>query len=106
MIEEISPADLVKRQRAGELWLVLDVREPWEIRTASVSGTTDIPLADLPERIAELDPQQQTAVLCHSGARSLRVAEYLAACGFRHVVNISGGIDRWSQTVDPTVARY
>jgi rhodanese-related sulfurtransferase len=56
--------------------------------------------------LGELDPEMQTAVLCHSGARSRRVVEYLKASGFRHVANIHGGIDLWSQTVDSSVTRY
>lgn len=106
MTEEIDPSELGRRQQAGELWQLLDVREPWEIETASIGGTIHIPMACIPERLGELDPDMQTAVLCHSGARSRRVVEFLNACGFRHVVNIHGGIDLWSQTVDPSVARY
>jgi rhodanese-related sulfurtransferase len=106
MVEEIEPAELSGRQQAGELWQLLDVREPWEIETASISGTINIPMARVPERLAELNPVLQTAVLCHSGGRSRRVAEYLEACGFGHVANVSGGIDRWSLTVDTSIARY
>ncbi|MDH4048014.1 MAG: rhodanese-like domain-containing protein [Gammaproteobacteria bacterium] len=106
MIEEFSPADFLLRQQGGELWQLLDVREPWEINIASISGTIRIPMALLPERICELDARTATAVLCHSGVRSLRAAAYLADRGFGHVANINGGIDLWSQTVDPTIARY
>jgi rhodanese-related sulfurtransferase len=106
MVEEIEPAELTSRQQAGELWQLLDVRELWEIETARISGTINIPMARVPERLGELNSDLQTAVLCHSGGRSRRVAEYLEACGFRHVANVSGGIDLWSQTVDPSIARY
>lgn len=106
MIEEIEPTELSRRQQAGELWQLLDVRETWEIETASIGGTIHIPMAKVPERMRELNPELQTAVLCHSGARSRRVAEYLKARGFRRVANVSGGIDLWSQTVDPSIARY
>ncbi len=106
MIEEIEPSELSCRQKAGELWQLLDVREAWEIETASIRGTIHIPMAGVPERLGELNPELQTAVLCHSGGRSRRVAEYLKACGFRRVANINGGIDLWSQTVDPSIARY
>ena len=106
MVEEIEPSELRSRQLAGELWQVLDVREPWEIETARISGTINIPMARVPERLGDLNPHLRTAVLCHSGGRSRRVAEYLEASGFRHVANVSGGIDLWSQTVDPYIARY
>ncbi len=106
MIEEIEPVELSSRQQGGELWQLLDVREPWEIETARIGGTINIPMTRLPERLGELNSELQTAVLCHSGGRSRRVAEYLKACGFRRVANVSGGIDLWSQTVDPSIARY
>jgi len=106
MIEEIEPAELISRRLSGELWQLLDVRETWELETATVGDIIHIPMAGVPERLGELDPELPTAVLCHSGARSRRVAQYLEACGFRRVANVSGGIDLWSQTVDPSIARY
>lgn len=106
MIEEIEPSDLQQRRQSGELWQLLDVREPWELAIASIEGALTMPMASVPERIAELDPRLPVAVLCHSGVRSLRVATYLDNRGFDQVVNIRGGIDLWSQTVDPAVARY
>ncbi len=106
MVEEIAPVELCCRQQAGELWQVLDVREAWEIKTASINGTIHIPMGSVPERLGELNPELPTAVLCHTGARSRRVAEYLVASGFGRVGNVNGGIDLWSQTVDPLIARY
>jgi rhodanese-related sulfurtransferase len=106
MIEEIEPSDLNDQQRTAELWLILDVREPWEVEAASIAGTCNIPMAAIPDRIRELDPTRPIAVLCHSGGRSRRVAEHLASCGFRRVANVIGGIDRWAQTVDPEIPRY
>jgi len=106
MVEQLEPEELRSRQLAGELWQIVDVREPWEIEIASVSGTINIPMAGIVDRLHELDSSKATAVLCHSGARSQRVASFLADRGFTRVANISGGIDRWSQTADPAVARY
>jgi adenylyltransferase/sulfurtransferase len=106
MVEEIDPQELAAARKSGELWQVVDVREPWEIEIAKIGGTIDIPMGNIVDRLDELDPMQATAVLCHSGARSLRVATFLAANGFSRVANVSGGIDRWSSTVDSTVARY
>jgi rhodanese-related sulfurtransferase len=106
MIEEIEPTELAAGLRSGELWQVVDVREPWEIEIASIHGTINIPMTGIQERIQELDPALATAVLCHSGMRSYRVAVLLAAAGFARVVNVYGGIDRWSQTEDLSVARY
>ena len=94
--------------------IVLDVREPWELQTASVKpdGFTlvHIPMRDIPERIAELQQAHGTgqpiACLCHHGMRSMQVANYLAQNGFTQVVNLDGGIDAWSQQVDRSVPGY
>ena len=106
MVEDIEPQALRAAMDSGELWQVVDVREPWEIKIAKIRGTIDIPMGSLMNRLDELDPTKATAVLCHSGVRSLRVATFLSANGFARVVNINGGIDRWSLTADPTIARY
>ena len=94
--------------------VVLDVREPWEVQTASVKpdGFTllHIPMRDIPARIAELQQspgsQHAIACLCHHGMRSLQVANFLQQSGFTEVVNLQGGIDAWSQLLDPSVAQY
>lgn len=106
MVEELTPAELVERCRRGELWQLVDVREPWEIETASIDTAVHIPLRDLPSRAGELDPAQPVAFLCHGGLRSARAAAFCAARGFARVANVTGGIDAWSVTVDPSIPRY
>lgn len=99
---------------AGSQPLVLDVREPWELQTASVRADgfelVAIPIGELPARLAELEPARQAqrpiACLCHHGARSLRVASFLQHHGFEHLANITGGIEAWSHESDPAVPRY
>jgi rhodanese-related sulfurtransferase len=106
LIEDISPADFLSRRDSEEDWQLLDVREPWEIDIARIEQTINIPMAEVPLRIEELDASQPVAVLCHSGARSARVAQYLVQNGFDRVANIAGGIDAWSTHVDESIARY
>lgn len=106
MIEQLTPAEYVARTASGELWQLVDVREPWEIETASIANTLHIPLRELPARAGELDASQPVAFVCHSGGRSARAAEFCAAQGFSRVANIAGGIDAWATTVDPAIPRY
>lgn len=106
MIEQLTPAEFVAKRAAGELWQLLDVREDWEIETAGVSGSINIPMIEIADRRGELDPAAPVAVLCKSGGRSARVAQFLAAAGFARVANIDGGIDAWTDTVDPGLRRY
>ena len=113
MISHVRPSDLatwLQTAPAGATPVVLDVREPWELQTASVKpdGFTlvAIPMNDVPARLAELDAGTPVACLCHHGARSLRVANFLAHNGFDAVANLTGGIDAWSAERDASVPRY
>lgn len=106
MFDKLRPADFVSRRDDGELWQLLDVREPWEIEIASIEASHRIPMSEIPARYSELDPRVPVAVLCHSGGRSARVADYLAGLGFARVANIEGGIDAWSRECDPAIPRY
>jgi rhodanese-related sulfurtransferase len=65
-----------------------------------------IPMMEIPSRIREIDKECPVAVICHSGGRSGRVADFLSQQGFSKVANIVGGIDAWTQEVDNTIARY
>ncbi len=88
--------------------LLLDCREADEVERASLPGATWIPMGQIPQRLAELEPyrEQVVVVYCHHGGRSLRVTEFLRSQGFRLAQSLCGGIDRWSQQVDPRVPRY
>lgn len=86
---------------------LLDVREPWEAATASLRDSILMPMNEVPSRaFNELDEDAPIAVLCHHGARSLSVANWLRQQGFSKAQSIAGGIDAWSRTIDPTVPRY
>jgi len=106
MFEEIEPTDLLRRCRSGELWQLLDVREPWELECARVEETehmpiTTIPMNEIPARFSELEPSRPVAVLCQSGARSARVAGFLASKGFSRVANVRGGLKAWPGGEEP-----
>ena len=96
--------------QVGNLPVVLDVREPWELQTASVTPDgfelRHMPMRSVPERLAELDRDQPIACLCHHGIRSAQVANFLMNQGFTQVVNIHGGIHAWSLERDPAVPVY
>lgn len=106
MHENLSPTEFVALRNADESWQIVDVREPWEIEIASLPESIAIPLAEIPSRHAELAADKPVALLCHSGGRSGKAAEFLASQGFSRVVNIAGGIDAWAQEVDNSLARY
>jgi rhodanese-related sulfurtransferase len=87
--------------------VLLDVRSPSEYARAHLPGATLIPLAELQERMDELEPLQgkEVVVYCHHGIRSQSGAALLLAKGIA-AKSLAGGIDRWSLVVDATVPRY
>ena len=86
---------------------LLDVREDWETKLAPVpSHIVHIPMSQIAERLGELDARAATVVICRSGGRSLEVARFLAAQGFKSVFNLAGGILAWSRDVDPQIPQY
>lgn len=113
MIAQVRPAQLsdwlASARHHGEP-IVLDVREPSELRVASVKADgfalLSIPMGVLAPRLHELDPARPVACLCHHGVRSMQVAAFLHGRGFAHVANIAGGINAWSSELDPSIARY
>ena len=87
-------------------FLLLDVREPFEIQIASLPGAKSIPLGELPQRLHELPRDHRIAVHCKSGGRSSKAVSLLREHGFTQVQNITGGISRWAEEIDPTMPRY
>ena len=106
VIGEIEPVELKRRLACGGQIRLLDVREPEEVAFAPFPGARHLPMADVPSHVDELDADAEWVIICHHGIRSAQVAVYLAKMGFERVVNLIGGIDRWSLTVDQSVPRY
>lgn len=104
-MREITPGALKARLAASDPPVVLDVREPWEQAIARLAGTLDIPMDEVPARLAELPKDREIIVMCRSGGRSSRVAQYLEQQGYR-ATNLTGGILGWAEEVDPTLKAY
>lgn len=111
MIAQVRPSELdgwLQAQPTAPV--VLDVREPWELQTASVKPDgfelLAIPMSVLGARLHEIPRDRPVAVLCHHGGRSQMVANFMEQQGYANVANIAGGIDAWARERDPAVARY
>jgi sulfur-carrier protein adenylyltransferase/sulfurtransferase len=104
---EIIPvaADHLIKQ-AGQRIILLDVRDPHEWDICRIEGAKHIPLANLSERLHELNPAQETIVYCLMGARSTKAVALLHQAGFRKLHNLTGGIRAWAHTLDPSMPIY
>jgi rhodanese-related sulfurtransferase len=105
-VNEISVTDLKSKHDAGEDFLLLDVREPDEIATASIAWAKTIPMREVPAHLDELPKDKPIAVMCHGGGRSGRITQFLNENGYPNAVNVAGGIDAWSTQIDPSVPTY
>lgn len=86
--------------------VLLDVREPREFALCNIAGSLPMPMASVPARAEELDPEGPVVVICHHGARSMQVAMFLERQGFSQVINLTGGVAAWAAAVDPAMPTY
>ena len=109
-LPEITVKDLAQTLTSSEALQLIDVREPWEIETASLPDFVNLPLSQFAEWSeviqTRLDPEKETLVLCHHGMRSAQMCQWLINQGFTDVKNIAGGIDAYSIAVDSSIPRY
>lgn len=103
---DVAVDDLAERLRRGDIVVVLDVREPWEVELCSLPDSLHIPLGQLPSAVAVLPQDRDIAVLCHHGMRSAHATRWLRAQGLDRVYNLAGGIDAWARQIDPTMKVY
>lgn len=106
VLRDISPKRFAARVANGDALVVLDVREPWEFDVSSLPNSTLVPLATLTSAITRLDATAEYVVLCHHGMRSDMAANWMRSQGFARVLNLTGGIDAYSVTVDSSIPRY
>ncbi|SVB11758.1 uncharacterized protein METZ01_LOCUS164612 [marine metagenome] len=105
-ILHIQPVTLNERLEKGDDICLIDVRDDWEYSLASIKGSNHIPLNELVDRVQEIMFEEEIAVYCHHGERAFLGAQILLESGFKKVYHLTGGIDAWSQVVDPKIPRY
>jgi len=104
-VREIGVTELKAMLDRGERFELVDVRTPDERQRASISGSRLLDQRTYDDLIA-MDPQTPIVFHCHFGDRSRAAAEHFRQQGFTNLCNVRGGIDAWSQQVDPAVPRY
>jgi adenylyltransferase/sulfurtransferase len=110
--EELSPELEVSVQTLKKLLdekknvTIVDVREPFEWEIAHIASAKLIPLAQLPERVNELDTADQLILQCHTGQRSAQATKFLHGLGFKKARNLKGGIEAWAREIDLSMQTY
>ncbi len=93
---------------AGEPLVLLDCREQAEYDLVHLDNSLLVPMSEIQNRLDELTSFQESplVVYCHLGGRSLQVTHWLRQQGYANTVSMAGGIDAWSQQIDPALPRY
>jgi rhodanese-related sulfurtransferase len=100
-IREVGPEQLEEALVTGAP--LFDVRMVDEYEAGHVAGAVLVPLPELPDRVGEFPTDGPVYLICRSGARSMRAAEFLAQFGVEGV-NVAGGTIQWVQSGRPVVA--
>ena len=107
-MKQITPPQLADwlQDAARPAPVLLDVREPSEFAYCAIPGSLPMPMASVPARMQELDPDAEIVVICHHGVRSYHAARFLEHQGFTHIYNLTGGVDAWAKQADPSMPTY
>ncbi len=103
---EVEEAAELRASNGVARWI--DCREADEWQICHIEGAKLLPLSNFAEEAERhlSDLERHLIVYCHHGVRSLRATQWLRARGFRHAQSLRGGIDRWTDLIDPGLARY
>jgi rhodanese-related sulfurtransferase len=104
-LTQISPAELAKALRTGTARLI-DVRTREEFEAARIESAILLNRDLMQEILARWDRTALIVFADHKGARSMDAAAYFAGHGFTQSRALRGGIDAWSQEIDPSIPRY
>ena len=105
-VPTITATELKTKIDRQDKFILVDVREPYEYDICNITGSKLIPLGELPARLSELDSADDIVLHCKVGGRSAKALKILQDAGFRKLSNLQGGIQAWSEKVDPSVPRY
>jgi adenylyltransferase/sulfurtransferase len=107
LLEEVTAAALAAELQGSSPPLLVDVRTDAERAIATIEPSLHVELVEFLDRApSEVPKDADVVVYCHSGVRSAQAAMWLKANGWSRARSLAGGIDEWSQVVDPGVPRY
>ncbi|GAB1233726.1 rhodanese-like domain-containing protein [Ferrigenium sp. UT5] len=111
LVREVTPWDFGRRYRAGDVPLLLDVREAAEFAALHIPSSLNVPRGvleqscewDYDETVPELagGREREIVVICRSGKRSVLAADVMQRMGFGNVVSLMLGIRGWNDAELP-----
>ena len=105
-VRTLEVEELATWRETGKPYVLVDVRVDKELELARIDGAVHIPMHEFVARLEEVPRESPIVVMCKVGERSYRVASFLVSRGYTDVYNLEGGIDAYSERVDPSIPRY
>lgn len=106
MVEELSCEQLKQWMDQQVDAILVDVRTEEERRFARIDPSIHLTSAEEVEQLLKQPPDRPIVFYCHHGIRSYSAAQWFVDHGRPKAYNLTGGIDAWSQRIDPTVPLY
>ena len=107
---EVSADEVKLKLDRSDEFILVDVREPSEYDICRIDGSILIPLGKIeemePKNLNGISKSNKIILHCKAGVRSLKAAKALKKMGFEDVKSMAGGIESWSERIDPSVPRY
>lgn len=103
-IPQMAVGELARLQQANDV-AVVDVRNGAEWQEGHIAGAVHIPLGYLTDRLSEVPADKPVVIHCQAGARSAIAASVLRRAGRERVINLTGGMDAWTDAGLPVVQR-
>ncbi|MEO7934345.1 MAG: rhodanese-like domain-containing protein [Chthoniobacterales bacterium] len=101
----ISPTDAATALETGEAKF-LDIRTREEYEAVHIAGSHLFSQELLAEITSTWDKDALLVIVDHQGKRTLDAAAYFQGHGFNNVRGLTGGIDAWSEQINPDLPRY
>lgn len=99
-IGSIAASELATRLKTDASSLqVIDVREPFEYKSGHIAQAVNIPVGQIGQQVSKLKLDGEIVFVCRSGARSMMAAKKAKSAGCTKVLNMTGGMSRWSGDV-------
>jgi rhodanese-related sulfurtransferase len=95
-LEEILPSEVKRLLKEGNKVSLIDVREDEEVAEGKIPEAAHIKMGEIPDRLAEINKNEEHIIICRSGRRSENVAFFLQDQGYK-VKNMTGGMLAYNQ---------
>ena len=97
-MKQVSPAELKEWIDNNHDFTLIDIREDWERELYNIGGI-HIPIGDLITRQKDIPKDREVVLYCEKGIRSTIAIQRLEGLGFHNLINLSGGMKAWKDTL-------